>query len=163
MGIQEVERIKDIFSELGLNPVYLEHEPVITSQDAARVRGISLKQGIKALLFTNDSNDWVIACVPADRKVNQKKVASSLSWQKKSIRMATPEEVLEKTGCEVGSVPPIGHKEKIKIIVDKDVYDNEESDFNIGLRTHSARIPTIEMKKAFYHVNASEGDFARHQ
>jgi len=161
MGIEEVNRIKEIFSKLELHPVYLEHEPVITSQDAARVRGISLKQGIKALLFTNDGKEWAIVCVPADKKVDQRKICSFLSWGKKDLRMATHEEVLEKTGCEVGSVPPIGHKEKIKILVDSGVFDIKESDFNIGLRTHSARISTLEIRKAFSHEKAIEGDFAK--
>ena len=161
MGIKEVERIMEIFSNLKLNPTYLEHEPVITSEDAAKIRGFQLKQGIKALLFTNGNNSYVIVCIPADKKADQKKVATAILWSKKNIRMASPEEVLEKTGCEIGAVPPFGHKEKMPIIVDLGVYNNEESDFNIGLRSHSAKILTVEMKKVFAHIKTIEGDFTR--
>ena len=56
MGKEEMERIKKTFSRLNLHPTYLEHEEVITSEDAAKTRGFELRQGIKALVFTNDEN-----------------------------------------------------------------------------------------------------------
>ena len=160
MGKEEIEKIKTIFSKLKLNPTYLEHKEVLTSVDAAKTRGFELKQGIKALLFTDEKN-WVIVDVPADKKVDIKKVCSILNWQKSKTRMATPEEVIEKTGCVVGAVPPFGHKNIIPILVDKGVYENIESDFNIGLRTNSVKIKTAEMKSVFMHVNALEGDFSK--
>jgi Ala-tRNA(Pro) deacylase len=161
MSSTEVQKIKSEFERLGLHPTYLEHEPVITSEDAAKTRGFALKQGIKSLLFTNGAGEWAIVDVPADKKVQQKKVADARGWTKKDIRMASPEEVLEITGCEVGSVPPFGHKTVVPLLVDKGVYDNEMSAFNIGLRTHSVKIPTAEMKTLFTALGALEGDFAK--
>ena len=160
MGKEEVERIKKEFSSLNLHPTYLKHEEVITSKDAAKTRGFELKQGIKAILFTNGSN-WAITNIPADKKVDEKKVADILSWSKSKIRMAKPEEVFEKTGCEIGAVPPFGHKEKIKILVDNEIYNNEISTFNIGLRTDSVKIPTKEMKIIFNKLSIIEGDFIK--
>ena len=75
--------------------------------------------------------------------------------------MATQEEVLEKTGCELGAVPPFGHKTKVLLLVDKKVYDNKESAFNIGLRTNSVKILTEEMKILFSKVGAIEGEFTK--
>ncbi|HLP80297.1 MAG TPA: YbaK/EbsC family protein [Acidobacteriota bacterium] len=157
MGTDEVSRIKEIFSQLGLHPIYLEHEEVITSQDAAATRGFELRQGIKALLFTNGSYELVVVNVPADQKVDPKKVSLKLGWSK--IKMCTPEQVLEHTGCVIGAVPPFGHKEKIQILFDSRIFENLESAFNIGLRTHSVKIPTMEMKTVFDFVKAQEGDF----
>jgi len=161
MGIDEVNRIRKIFSELQLHPTYREHQAVITSEEAAKTRGDQLKEGIKALLFTNGNDGWVIVDIPADRKVDQKKVAETLGWSKGKIRMATKEEVLQKTGCEIGAVPPFGHKEKIQIIVDTGVFNNQNSAFNIGLRTHSIKIPTAEMKILFESIKAVEGNFSK--
>jgi prolyl-tRNA editing enzyme YbaK/EbsC (Cys-tRNA(Pro) deacylase) len=144
-----MERIKELFSKLDLHPTYLEHEPVVTSEDAAKTRGFELKQGIKALLFTNGRGDWVIVNVPAHKKAHLKKIAEMQGWSKKEIRMATPDEVVEITGCEVGSVPPFGHKAVLPLLVDRGVYENTESTFNIGLRTNSVRVPTQEMKILF--------------
>ena len=161
MSLLEVEKIKATFAELGISPTYLEHEPVITSEDAAKTRGFSLKQGIKAIVLTNGNGRWILANLPADKKVDIRKVAEAVSLSKKDLRMATPEEVLEITGCEVGSVPPFGHKTDLTIFVDKAVYDNEESAFNIGLRTHSVKALTKDMKTVFSAVGALEGNFAK--
>lgn len=163
MSFNEVNRITEELSCLNLNPVYFEHEPVITSEQAAHTRGFALKQGIKALLFTNGNQEWVIVDIPADQKAHLKKIAEIRGWSKRDIRMATPEEVIAITGCEVGSVPPFGHKTPIPIFVDVRVYDNSESAFNIGLRTHSVRIPTNDMKVLFKNINATEGDFIKEE
>ena len=160
MGIEEVQRIKGIFASLVIVLEYLEHEEVITSEDAATTRGSALKQGIKAIVFTNEL-DWVVVDVPADRKVDQKKVAEHLGWSKGKIRMGTAEEVMQKTGCMIGAVPPFGHKEPIRILVDVGLYENEESVFNIGLRTHSVKIKTALMKQVFASVGATEGSFSK--
>jgi Ala-tRNA(Pro) deacylase len=82
-------------------------------------------------------------------------------WSKKEIRMATPDEVVEITGCEVGSVPPFGHKAVLPLLVDRGVYENTESTFNIGLRTNSVRVPTQEMKILFTELGVREGDFVK--
>ncbi|OGI64772.1 hypothetical protein A3H53_00475 [Candidatus Nomurabacteria bacterium RIFCSPLOWO2_02_FULL_40_10] len=161
MSLNELEKIKSEFARLSLRPTYLEHEPVITSEDAAKTRGFELKQGIKALLFTDGKNNWVIVDIPADRKGDQKKIASCLGWSKGSTRMATPEEVLEITGCEIGSVPPFGHKTAIPILVDTLVFENTESAFNIGLRTNSVKILASEMRTLFKEIDAKEGDFVK--
>ena len=156
-----MQRIKKIFSELDLHPQYLEHEAVITSQDAAETRGFELKQGIKALLFTNGKDEWVVVDVPADRKVDQKKVAEKLGWSKGKTRMATEEEVMQKTNCQIGAVPPFGHKDKIDILYDSEIFENEMNAFNIGLRTNSVRIKSEEVKKVFDHIGAEEGEFTK--
>ena len=137
MAIEEVNRIRKIFAELQLHPLYREHAPAVTSEEAARIRGDLLRQGIKALLFTDGSN-WVIVDVPADQKVDQKKVAAQLGWSKGKIRMATAEEVMQKTGCEIGAVPPFGHQEEIQIcqeIVLFQIFKNVRK-LQIGLAFH---------------------------
>ncbi|MBI4152030.1 hypothetical protein HY496_03595 [Candidatus Woesearchaeota archaeon] len=161
MGHEEVTKIKAFFRGLNIHPRYLEHKAVITSDDAAKTRGFALRQGIKAILLTNGSGEWVIIDIPADQKVDIKKVAEELNWSKGKTRMATPEEVLQKTGCEVGAVPPFGHRELIPVLVDRQVYENHESAFNVGVRTQSVVIETTLMKKVFENVNAREGNFVR--
>jgi|SRR3989344_4130079 len=160
MGKEELDRIKLIFEELKISPEYLEHEAVITSEDAAKTRGFELKQGIKAILLTNE-NEFVIVNIPGDKKVDIKKVAEYIGWSRNKIRMANQEEIMKKTGCEIGAVPPFGHKEKIKILVDPKIYDNKDSVFNIGLRINSVKIKTELMKKVFEKFEATENKFSK--
>jgi prolyl-tRNA editing enzyme YbaK/EbsC (Cys-tRNA(Pro) deacylase) len=161
MAIEEIERIKKVFAVLKMHPLYREHAPAITSEEASKNRGDLLKQGIKALLFTNGEGEFVIVNLPADKKVNVKKISEAMGWSRNTVRMATPEEVREKTGCDIGAVPPFGHKTALQLLVDIGVYDNEENAFNIGLRTHSVKVSTKEMKIVFEHEKAREGMYAK--
>ena len=161
MGMAEVEKIKDLFSRKKFEVQYLEHEEVITSEDAAKTRGFELRQGIKAIVLTNGKEDFVVADIPADKKVDIKKIAEDCGWSKSSIRMATEEEVIERTGCKIGAVPPFGHKENLKIFVDIGIYDNEISTFNIGLRTISVKIKTRDVRKVFDEIKSVEGNFTK--
>ncbi len=160
MAIEEVNRIKEIFSNLDVSVEYIVHEPVITSEEASKVHGVELKQGVKAIVFTN-GGEFVVVNVPADKKVDFKIVASLNGWSNSKTRIATPEEVLKITSCEIGSVPPFGHKEKIKIFFDLTVFDNKINLFNIGLRTHSVKIKTEDLKKVFTELNLVEGNFLK--
>ena len=161
MGIEEVTKVKYLFSRKKFDIQYLEHEEVITSEDAAKTRGFELKQGIKAIVLTNGKGDFVVADIPADKKVDIKKIAENCGWSKSSIRMATEDEVMEKTGCKIGAVPPFGHKENLKIFVDLSIYNNEISTFNIGLRTTSIKIKTSDVRKIFDELNSVEGNFTK--
>lgn len=160
MGIEEVIRIKTIFSDNKIDVNYMEHPPAITSEEAASQRGFELKQGVKAILLTNET-DWVIVNIPADKKVDMKGVAEFIKWSKNKIRMATKEEVMEKTGCEIGAVPPFGHKETIRILVDEDVLENEIVTFNIGLRTISVKLKALDLEEVFEKVGVTFGKFIK--
>ena len=160
MGIEEVQRIKTIFSDNNIDVNYIEHQPAITSEDAAAHRGFELKQGVKAILLTNETG-WVIVNVPADKKVDMKVVAEFIKWSKNKTRMATKEEVMQKTGCEIGAVPPFGHKEIIRILVDEDVLENEINTFNIGLRTMSVKLKALDLEEVFEKMGASFGKFIK--
>jgi len=161
MGIEEVEKIKRIFSALGVEPEYLVHEEVNTSEEAAKVRGFQLNRGIKAIVFTNGKGEFVVADVPADKKVDQKLIAVANGWSKNSIKIATPEEVFEKTGCEIGSVPPFGHINSLKVFYDAGIFNNDSNAFNIGLKTHSVKVKTSDVEQVFEKLNLIKGKFIK--
>lgn len=160
MGLEEVNMVKTIFSDNEIPVDYLQHQEAITSQDAASSRGFELKQGVKAILMTNES-DWVIVNVAADKRVDMKAVADFMKWSKNKTRMATEDEVMNKTGCQIGAVPPFGHKEAMRILVDKGVLDNEISTFNIGLRTISVKLKTLDLEEVFEKIGVTFGKFVK--
>lgn len=123
----------------------LEHEPVFTSADAARVRGVHASMGVKAIVLKTASGGFVLACVPGDKKVDTKKLSDILG--EKRVFLASPPEVLELTGCEIGSVSPLCAIFGIRVLFDKTVFDNELVEFNVGLHTHSVRMPSAELKR----------------
>lgn len=160
MGLEEVNKVKIIFSDNDVKVDYLQHQEAITSQDAAAHRGFELKQGVKAILLTNEI-DWIIVNVPADKRVDMKTVVDFMKWSKNKTRMATEDEVMRKTGCQIGAVPPFGHKESIRILVDEGVLENEISTFNIGTRTESVKLKTLDLEEVFENLGVTFGKFVK--
>ncbi len=145
MGQKEFEQMVSFLKEKNVVFEVLEHEPVFTSEQAAKVRGADLSCGVKALLFKSDSGKFVLVCLPGNKKVDAKKLAFSLNEKKFSL--ASPQEVLEKTGCEIGSVSPLCAIFGVICFFDKLVFDFPVVEFNVGLHTHSVRLSSSELKR----------------
>jgi Ala-tRNA(Pro) deacylase len=135
------EKITDLLRENKIWFETFEHEPVKTSEEAAKVRhGYSLHQGAKALILrikkSASEKEFIQVVIPGDSKIDSNKLKKYLSI--KDLRFATPEEVAEITdGVEVGGVPPFGTLFGLKVYVDKTVLENEKIIFNAGDRCFS--------------------------
>mgnify|MGYP001614304673 CR=1 FL=1 len=130
-----------------------EHKETYTSEQAAEYRGEDLKIGAKAMILKGD--DFLMCVISAARRINSKKVREIINCKK--LRFATKEEVIEKTGCVPGSVPPFGNIFGLRLLVDESLLENEYIAFNAGMLTKS-----IKMKKDDYlkMVNAEICDFS---
>ena len=120
----------------------IEHEPVYTSEQAAAVRGISLESGAKSLLL-KAKGGFVLVVVPGSKRIDSKKIKKIL--QVKDIRFASPEEVKEQMGCEVGSCYPLGNVAGLRTLVDTSLSQNDTISFNPGRHDTS-----IKMRYADY-------------
>lgn len=141
-----------IIAQLKKNKIWyetFEHEPVKTSEEAAKVRtGYSLKQGAKAMIIRAKKNKkdkkFIMLVLPGDLRFNNDKVKKVL--ETKDIRFATPEEIDTLTGgVQIGGVPPFGNLFNIDVITDLKLLENEKIIFNAGDRCFS-----IAMKSKNY-------------
>ncbi len=130
----------------------IEHEPTPTSEESAKARGESIKIGAKALLV-KVKHGFVLCIFPADRRLDAKKVKAI--FNSKKLRLASPEELKEVTGCEKGAVPPLGVD--IETIVDTSLFENEYMAFNAGSLTTSIKMKTEDYKRI---VNPRIEDFS---
>ena len=89
-----VERVESLLKQHDVAFQVLRHEPVYTSEEAARVRGTPLASGAKALICKGEDR-FVMFVVPADRKLDSRAVRRVKGWRK--LRFATREEVMEIT------------------------------------------------------------------
>jgi prolyl-tRNA editing enzyme YbaK/EbsC (Cys-tRNA(Pro) deacylase) len=136
--------IKRILDGKGIDYQISEHEAVYTSEDAARVRGADLRTGVKALVTKTSEGGLLLVLVRADKRADLEKIALLEGTRK--LRLASPEEVLRTTGCEIGSVPPFGHVTKLKTYFDREILENEFVNFNAGLHTVSVRMKSGDLK-----------------
>lgn len=125
----------------------LEHEPTPTSVDAARVRGLPLGSGAKALLLKCDGV-FRLFVMPADRKLQSKQLRAALGVR--DIRFATAGELLDLTGLVPGSVPPFGEPIlPFPLFADEAMgVEHPEIAFNAGSLTRSIIMSAAEWAAA---------------
>ena len=111
--VKRAERFLKDFDQ-SLKVITLENS-ARTAQDAATALDCNVGAIVKSLLFKTD-NSFTLCLVAGDKKCSLKKLKKIKN--EKDISMASPEEVKTHTGYTIGGVSPIGHLEKIEIIID---------------------------------------------
>ena len=141
---KEAEKILSIFRENNVDYQLYEHEPVYTSQEAAKVRGVELKTGCKSMVLKTKGGKFVLVNVAADKKIDIKKLEKIVGDK---LSFASKEEVLQATNCEPGSVPPFGKLFGLPTFLDESVLENDFVNFNIGMLTKSVKISKQDLLK----------------
>jgi Ala-tRNA(Pro) deacylase len=151
---KEMRAVLELFAKEGVEYTLYEHEPVYTSEQAAAVRGVELRTGVKALVLKMKTGGFMLADVAADRRIDPKRLQE---LAKTKVRFATREEVVSVTNCEPGSVHPLGRLFGIPTYLDRSVLENEFVNFNIGLLDKSVRIRMQDLTRL---LEATVGDFS---
>jgi Cys-tRNA(Pro) deacylase len=86
-----------------------------TALDAASSLNCEAGAIVKSLLF-KASDNFILCLVSGDKRCSLNKLKKILNI--KDVSMATPEEVKNQTGYTIGGVSPIGHLNKINILID---------------------------------------------
>lgn len=129
-----------------------EHEPVKTSEDAAKVRtGYKLHQGAKAMIIKyhpagETTKKFAMLVFPADLKFDNKKVRDLLNT--KDVHFANEQEISSLTNkVQIGGVPPFGNLFGLEVFVDPKLFENEKIIFNAGDRSFSVAMKSEDYKR----------------
>ncbi len=91
----------------------------------------------------NQENEYILTLVCGDDEVNESKLEAILGTK---IRQGHPDELIEITGADAGSIGPIGLKSKnIKIIADLKLKDSDE--LISGANINDYHIKNIDLKR----------------
>ena len=114
---EPVKRVENFLKDFdqSLEVIVLENS-ARTAQDAATALGCDVGAIVKSLLFKTEDS-FTLCLVSGDKRCSLTKLKKIKN--KKNISMASPEEVKTQTGYTIGGVSPIGHLNKVKIIMDK--------------------------------------------
>ena len=112
--VKRAERFLKDFDK-SLEVIILENS-ARTAQDAAKALDCNVGAIVKSLLFRT-GDDFILCLVAGDKRCSLNKLKKLKD--KKDISMASPEEVKTQTGYTIGGVSPIGHLNKIEILIDK--------------------------------------------
>jgi prolyl-tRNA editing enzyme YbaK/EbsC (Cys-tRNA(Pro) deacylase) len=91
------------------------HTPTVS--DAARELGVATESIIKSLVFLSDGAPLLVINNGLAR-VDRRKLAAILGVGRKKVKFATAEQALAITGFVVGSMPPFGHRQVLRTLVD---------------------------------------------
>ena len=120
---------------LGIEYRHLTHAATRTSAESAAVRGEPLDNGAKALVM-KVGDEFHLFVLSAARKVESGEIKRRFGVR--SVRFATPEELLELTGLVPGSVPPFGEPIlPLKLYLDEKVLSLDRVAFNAASLTES--------------------------
>jgi prolyl-tRNA editing enzyme YbaK/EbsC (Cys-tRNA(Pro) deacylase) len=100
-------RLQKYIDENGLNAKILTlNSPTRTVEESVKALNCEPENIIKSIVVVTDTHDFYLVILQGDRKIKTKKLKRLLSV--KDIKLASPSQVKERTGFEVGDVPPIG-------------------------------------------------------
>ena len=100
--------------------IYLE-QPTKTVMDAAAALAARPEQIVKSVLFLANEEP-VLAITNGLSRIQYKVLADFLGISRRRLKMADAAQVLAITGYVVGSVPPFGHRQPIRVVVDAAVH-----------------------------------------
>ena len=113
---EPVQRVQGILTEFNSNIEVIElNSSARTALDAASSLGCEVGAIIKSLLLKTDQN-FTLCLVAGDKKASLNKIKKIL--KKKDVSMASANDVKNITGFTIGGVSPIGHLNKIDILID---------------------------------------------
>ncbi|HUS94838.1 MAG TPA: YbaK/EbsC family protein [Patescibacteria group bacterium] len=92
---------------------------------AADAVGVAPDQIGKSILFLADSQPVLVVANGATR-LGYKPLADYLGISRRRLKLANASQVLLTTGYPVGTVPPFGHKNRIRTILEAQVMTEEE-------------------------------------
>ena len=120
-----IDRVRAALVRAGLDDVVLElDDSAATAPLAAAAisahKGITVPVGaiVKSLVFLIEGQP-VIVLGSGDRNVDQKRLAEVYGVGRKKVKLADAAAALAVTGFEVGGVAPIGHSQKLPVVIDQ--------------------------------------------
>lgn len=142
---QYEEKIKNYLKD---NKIIAEHlvfkQSCHSVAEAALAVNASSDEFVKNICMFDSQDNLIVAIVKGEDKVSLDKISKLNSSEK--LKMAKPQEILEKTGYPCGGTPSFGYK--AKFMIDTKVMEKEFVYSGGGSENSLIKISTKELKKA---------------
>jgi prolyl-tRNA editing enzyme YbaK/EbsC (Cys-tRNA(Pro) deacylase) len=119
-----IQRVRDAAARKGviLDVTNFDHS-THTAAEAAAAVGAELGQIVKSLVFVAPRDggglDPILCLVAGHNRVDLARLAAVTG--ERDVRRATAREADELTGFSIGGIPPIGHIQPVRVIMDPDL------------------------------------------
>src|SRR5690348_3735578 len=120
------------------------NQPCHSVAEAARAVNASPEELVKNICLLDSDGQLITAIVKGEDRVSVSRIARAL--QREGLRMATPDEILEKTGYPCGGTPSFGYQ--AQFLIDLKVMERELVYTGGGSETSLVKIQTEELVRA---------------
>ncbi len=119
------QKVQDALTSAGIECTVMElPDSTRSAQEAAQAVGCKIGQIVKSLVFQGkESKQAILVLTSGANHVNEKRIGELIS---EPIEKASADFVREKTGFAIGGVPPMGHLEPLRTLIDEDLLQHEE-------------------------------------
>jgi len=130
------------------NNIYAQHlifeQSCHSVQEAAKAAGTSPENFVKNICMIDNDGNLIVAIVKGEDRASTSRVSKVLNIERP--RIASPEEILEKTGYPCGGVPSFGYK--ALFLIDTKVMEKDVVYTGGGSQNSLVKISTRELQKA---------------
>src|SRR5215469_14233787 len=119
-------------------------QPCHSVAEAARAVNASPEELVKNICLIDSDGRLITAIVKGEDRVSVSRIAKTV--QREGLRLATPEEILEKTGYPCGGTPSYGYQ--AMFLIDPKVMERELVFTGGGSETSLVKIKTEELVRA---------------
>ncbi len=117
---RSASRVQEALAAAGIGARVVElPQSTRTATDAAKAVGCQVGQIAKSLVFrARESGSAVLVIASGTNRVNEAAIAEAIG---EPIGKADAEFVRARTGYAIGGVPPVGHVQSIRTLIDEDL------------------------------------------
>jgi Cys-tRNA(Pro)/Cys-tRNA(Cys) deacylase len=139
------QRLQAYLQEQDIQAEHLSFDqPCHSVAEAALAVNASPEELVKNICLLDGDNQLITAIVKGEDRVSVSRIAKTL--QRDGLRLATPEEILAKTGYPCGGTPSFGYQ--AMFLIDPRVMERETVYTGGGSETSLVKISTGELVRA---------------
>ncbi|KON28291.1 hypothetical protein AC481_02160 [miscellaneous Crenarchaeota group archaeon SMTZ-80] len=135
---------------------FIDKSETVHTADAAKASGVPLERLTKNLVSKTDEGEYIMIIVPGDKKVDLKTVAKLLEIKK--VRLMPFEKAEDISGYPPGGTPSVGHKMKMRTVMERSLLNYETIYCGGGSRDRILELKSQDVVKI---NNAILGDISQ--
>jgi Cys-tRNA(Pro) deacylase len=145
-----------LLTEAGIAHEVVRTRRAANIEEAAELRGVSVRALLKTLVVRRQSNDYVLVLVPGDRVIDWAKLRAHLGERRLSLPDAA--EAFAATGYERGTITPFGSTTAWPVVADASIAGLET--VSLGAGAHGVSV-TLRAETLIDVVEAQVADVTR--
>ena len=113
------QKVQEALTKLGISAKIIElPQTTRTAAEAAAALKCDVSQIAKSIVFEGESGKGILVIASGKNRINEEIISAIVGEQ---IKKASAEFVRNKTGFVIGGVPPLGHLNPMKVLIDEDL------------------------------------------